>query len=64
MDFLEVVNKVMYDDIKTYSNGYNTIRFGPDSYEATITDILGNEIVVILSNWGEYRDHHKQENIK
>jgi hypothetical protein len=53
MDFLEIVEKVMYDDIKTYSNGHNTIRFGPDEYEATITDILGNEIIVILSNWEE-----------
>jgi hypothetical protein len=53
MDFLEIVEKVMYDEIKTYTNGYNTIKFGPDEYEATITDSLGNSIIIMLSNWKE-----------
>jgi hypothetical protein len=53
MDFLDVIKKVMYDAIKTYSNGYNTITLGPDDYEATITDTDGNSIVIMLSGWHE-----------
>ena len=53
MTFDEVLNKVIYGEAKTYSNGYNTIRFGPDEYEVTITGSHGDSIVVILSDWEE-----------
>ena len=53
MNIFDMFKEFEKDDTKVFTNGYNLIRSGYDSYELIIDDGNGDEITVLMSNWTE-----------
>lgn len=53
MNIFYMFKELEKDDTKRFTNGWNTIKSGNDSYELVITDKDGNKIEILMSNWKE-----------
>lgn len=53
MNIFDMFKQLEQDDTKIFTNGYNTIYPGKDSYELIITNSKNEVIEVLMSNWRE-----------
>ena len=53
MNVFDIFKELEKDDTKTFTNGYNTIKSGHDSYELIVKDKDGNEVIILISGWRE-----------
>jgi hypothetical protein len=53
MNIFDMFKELEKDNYKIFTDGWNTIRYGPDSYEFTIVDKDNHSVTVIASNWKE-----------
>lgn len=56
MNLFDVMRQLEKNDTQTFTNGFNTITTGDDSYEFIFKDIHENKTEVMICGWRKVED--------
>jgi hypothetical protein len=59
LNIFGAIKAIGNDPSKKFSNGWNTIESGDDSYEIKISDKEGKTITALLSSYSEVKDNRR-----